>query len=323
MNNILSILALVGILCIPRLQAQCTLYTGSYTVSEVKDCLGDSRTLIIPDGELVQLDGSWNFTDLGPLTIVIKGFGCIIFSGYNQQAEKLRLAQGSSIIIEEGADNPFALVGTGISNQWRIKIGEAKYREKHFAQIIESYGVSSILPIELGYFRGEEQGLGVYLEWQTEVEINNAYFEIEHSSNGKDFKPVAYIEGAGTSTKAIKYHFQHKTPVLGINYYRIKQTDFDEAYSYSDVVSVKKVAAPQRSLVKIFPNPVSEQFQITYASEESIEQVQLFSVLGQRLVQRWEQAQASYQLPRNLPTGQYLVRVKVGAREFIEKIVIR
>ena len=322
MNNILTTLAVVGISFVPRLKAQCILYTGSYTASEIKDCLGDSRTLIIPDSELVQLDGSWDLTDLGPLTIVIEGFGCIIFSGYNRQAEQLNLVQGSSIFIEEGPDNSFALSGTGTANQQRIKLGEQKYRERDFAEIIEAYGVSSVLPIELGYFRGESNSQGVRLEWQTEVEINNAYFEVEHSRNGRDFKAIAYIEGAGTSTRAVKYHFQHKTPVSDINYYRLKQTDFDAAYSYSNIVSVKPTIA-STSTVKVFPNPVSEQFSIVFDKAEEIEQVELLSLQGQQLASRWEAGQASYTVPQDLVPGPYVLRVKVGAREFIEKIIIQ
>lgn len=322
MSKFLTTLAVVGILFAPRLKAQCTLYSGSYTGTEIKSCLGDSRTLIIPDYELIELDGSWNLTSLGPITIVIKGSGCLIFSGYNDNAEKLRLAQGSSIIIEEGSDNPFALSGTGIAGQKRIKIGDDWYRERDFSDLINGFGVSSLLPIELAYFQAKGKETYIQLEWQTEVEINNAFFEVEHSKNGKDFKAIAYLEGAGTSTRALNYYFQHKTPVRGVNYYRLKQTDFDGAFSYSVIETVAHQTLSNPS-VKVYPNPVSERFTITHTSEEEISEIQLFSVLGQQLVGRWMEEQASYALPNHLVAGQYLLKMRAGAQQWVEKIIIQ
>lgn len=322
MNKGLTTLVVVAFLLAPNLQAQISLSSGPYTEQDIKTLLGNERTITIPDFSLVELDGNWNLRDLGPITIVIKGFGCLVFSGYADNAERLRLAKGSSIIIEEGESNPFALVGTGISEQRRIKIGDDWYKEKDFQDIIDGFGVSSVLPIELAYFRAKSKGASVHLNWSTAVEINNAFFEIEYSTNGKNFKSIAYIEGAGTSTRALFYDFQHKAPVDGINYYRLKQTDFDEAFSYSDIVSVK-ISTELASRVKVFPNPVIDRFSIMHNSEEAIEQIQLISLLGQQILGSWTQAQPSYRLPSSLLPGQYILSVKAGAEEWIERIVVQ
>lgn len=322
MNKLLTTLVVVASLLAPNVQAQISLSSGPYTEQDIRTLLGDQRTITIPDFSLVELNGNWNLRNLGPITIVIQGSGCIVFSGYGDNAERMRLAQGSSIIIEAGTRNPFALLGTGISEQRRIKIGDDWYKEKHFQDIIDGFGVSSILPIQLAYFRGKRKGSSVQLNWSTEVEINNAFFEIEYSTNGKDFKSIAYIEGAGTSTRALFYDFQHKAPVAGINYYRLKQTDFDEAYSYSDIVSVE-ISKETASRVKVFPNPVVDRFSLTHDSEEEIGQVELFSLFGQRIVETWSQAQSSYTLPTSLLPGQYILRVKAGAKEWIERIVVQ
>lgn len=179
MNRFTSAL-IVALLCIAQwVSAQCILYSGSYTQAEVKQCLSGNKTLIVPDFQLVELDGSWNLTDLGPITLIIKGNGCIIFSGYNEYAEKLKLAEGSSILIEEGASNPFALLGTGSAGQVRIRIGETRYKERDFEDLIGAYGVSAVLPVELAYFRAKGEEVGIRMEWKTEVEINNAFFEVE------------------------------------------------------------------------------------------------------------------------------------------------
>lgn len=322
MNKLLTTLAVVASLLAPNMQAQISLSSGPYTEEDIRTLLGNERTITIPDFSLVELDGNWNLNDLGPITIVIKGFSCIVFSGYGGNAERLSLAQGSSIIIEEGESNAFALVGTGISEQRRIKIGEEWYKEKDFEDIINGFGVSSLLPIQLAYFRANLKEDRVYLDWSTEVEINNAFFEIEYSTNGKDFKSIAYIEGAGTSTRPLFYDFQHKTPVKGINYYRLKQTDFDDTFSYSQIVSIEHNQVRSYG-VKVFPNPVVDRFSITHDKEEEIGQIQLISLLGQRIVGSWTQEQVNYILPTSLLPGQYILRIQAGAKEWMERIVVQ
>lgn len=322
MNKLLTTLVVVVTLLAPPLQAQTFLSSGPYTGRDIRTSLGDDRSVVVSDFTLVELDGDWNLRELGPITITIKGSGCIVFSGYGDSAERMRLAQGSSIIIEKGALNPFALLGTGISEQRRIKIGDDWYKEKHFQDIIDGFGVSSLLPIELAYFRAKLEGTTVELKWGTALEINNAYFEIEHSTNGKDFKSIAYVEGAGTSTKALFYDFQHKAPERGVNYYRLKQTDFDEAFSYSDMVSVK-YESTSKATIKVFPNPVVDRFTITHDSAEELSQIQLFSVLGQQLVAHWKQEQATYHLPSSLIPGQYVLRMQEGTKEWVERVTVQ
>lgn len=322
MNRFTSAL-IVALLCIAQgVSAQCILYSGSYTQAEVKQCLSGNKTLIVPDFQLVELDGSWNLTDLGPITLIIKGNGCIIFSGYNEYAEKLKLAEGSSILIEEGASNPFALLGTGSAGQVRIRIGDTRYKERDFEDLIGAYGVSAVLPVELAYFRAKGEEVGIRMEWKTEVEINNAYFEVEFSRDGKEFKSIAYLEGSGTSAIPTFYHFQHKTPVLGHNYYRLKQTDFDDAYSYSPIVTVSW-DKQQKAAVKVFPNPIQEHFTIDISDGSEPSGVQLFNSLGQQVATHWTGGLRQYQLPSAIDGGQYILKIQVGSRQFIERLLIQ
>lgn len=76
--------------------------------------LGNDCIIIIFDFFLVELNGDWNLKMLGFIIIVIKGFGCIVFSGYGDNVECMRLVQGFFIIIEEGNVNFFVLLGMGI-----------------------------------------------------------------------------------------------------------------------------------------------------------------------------------------------------------------
>jgi len=94
------------------------------------------------------------------------------------------------------------------------------------------------LPIILKDFTAKFNGESVDLFWETASEINNDYFSIEKSSDGKDFLTIAKIEGAGYSSNNLSYYSEDKYPFPGTIYYRLRQTDYDGKESLSDIVSV-------------------------------------------------------------------------------------
>src|SRR5204863_239315 len=67
----------------------------------------------------------------------------------------------------------------------------------------------------------------VRLKWTTASELNNDYFTLERSGNGIDFNGLGRITGAGNNNNYQDYYFEDISPLRGINYYRLSQTDFD------------------------------------------------------------------------------------------------
>lgn len=94
------------------------------------------------------------------------------------------------------------------------------------------------LPLELVAFDASLKHDVVNLSWSTATEINNDYFTIERTSDLMNFTIVGYTDGAGTSNSIRKYQFIDAKPLQGWNYYRLKQTDFDGRFTYSDFESV-------------------------------------------------------------------------------------
>ncbi|MDQ3191330.1 MAG: T9SS type A sorting domain-containing protein [Bacteroidota bacterium] len=113
----------------------------------------------------------------------------------------------------------------------------------------------SVLPIELLSFQAIIQDNIVVLEWKTASEINNDFFTIEKTTNGKEFIEVIKEKGAGNSNTILTYTIKDENPFSGLSYYRLKQTDFDEKYSYSDLVSVK-FDKKESASVNVYPNPL-------------------------------------------------------------------
>lgn len=110
------------------------------------------------------------------------------------------------------------------------------------------------LPIELLEFSAEPEGDAVNLSWATATEINNAYFTVEKSQDGKIFENVIVVMGAGNSSDTREYRTKDNKPYTGVSYYRLKQTDFDGKMSFSDLVPVQ-FFANNVVVFNVFPNP--------------------------------------------------------------------
>ena len=108
------------------------------------------------------------------------------------------------------------------------------------------------LPIELLSFNATRVQETVELEWITASEKNNDYFTIERSIDGVFFEFVDKLKGAGNSCSVLKYVTKDNHPYEGVSYYRLKQTDFDGKYSYSNLVKVDEYTAND---FNVYPNP--------------------------------------------------------------------
>jgi hypothetical protein len=95
------------------------------------------------------------------------------------------------------------------------------------------------LPITLLSFDANARNRDVQLSWTTATEVNNDFFTVERSADAVNFDPILVKDGAGTSTVLHNYEDYDLHPLSGISYYRLKQTDFDGKFAYSDIISVR------------------------------------------------------------------------------------
>ncbi len=133
----------------------------------------------------------------------------------------------------------------------------------------EDYGltISGALPVELISFTGEKKGREVKLEWSTASEENNDYFVIERSANGRDFKRLGQKEGEGTTSEIVNYTLMDESPLVGLNYYRMVQVDYDGKRNIQDHAVVVDFGLER--VVSVFPNPTKgDLLQMHYFSEQ-------------------------------------------------------
>ena len=141
-------------------------------------------------------------------------------------------------------------------------------------------GSNGPLPIELLVFDASLNDKNIVdLNWATATEINNDFFTVEKSRDGINFEPFAVVDGAGNSTDVLYYHTEDKEPFEGITYYRLKQTDYDGAFSYSDIraVNIYKI---NYGTFAVFPNPASDHFYIKFDNSSAVGAMQILDVNG-------------------------------------------
>lgn len=132
------------------------------------------------------------------------------------------------------------------------------------------------LPITLQYLKATNYNQQTLLTWSTATETNNSHFIIEHSIDAQQFTEVGRVAGSGTSLTPQTYSFIHERPHLGVNYYRLRQVDFDGTFEYSDIVNVEF----ERRGFHIFPNPVESALYLQFDTSQMEIEVNITSITG-------------------------------------------
>lgn len=95
----------------------------------------------------------------------------------------------------------------------------------------------SPLPIELTEFTCNSTDKFIELNWTTQSETNNDYFNVERSQNGINWQKISTIMGQGTSTTPFSYVLRDSYPPYGNNYYRLKQVDYNADFTYTEIIN--------------------------------------------------------------------------------------
>jgi hypothetical protein len=110
---------------------------------------------------------------------------------------------------------------------------------------------NSILPVELLYFAGTNQDKYNILQWETITETNNKDFIIDISKDGINWALLNEIKGAGTSISIKKYRYLDTKFNEGINYYRLKQIDFNGQITYFGIIAINNLNIEISKLIRI------------------------------------------------------------------------
>jgi hypothetical protein len=175
--------------------------------------------------------------------------------------------------------------------------------------------VASTLPVTFSNIDVQKDGNGLRLVWHMQSESNVFRYEVERSSNGRDFKKVGTVNPANSGN----YSFTDPVPGVGTTYYRIKSVDRDGKFSHSIVVTYKQ--GKSAIALSVFPSPAKGVIHIQHTPTTSSHKITLTTVDG-RILQTIIPAIGSQKTLMNgshLRRGLYFVHLYKGA-EKIETI---
>ncbi len=166
----------------------------------------------------------------------------------------------------------------------------------------------SIVPVTLFSFTATPDKNDVQLNWSAANEDLSSVV-LEYCADGISFLPLSYFQPQG-STGSTDYYFTHRSPGARFNHYRLKFLHTDGSFSYSNIL-MAELNNPLADL-KIYPNPVHDILNISYASSGNVNAVLAIYDMAGRLVQTQTIALSrnsrNYSVnTRSLPKGSYLL----------------
>jgi hypothetical protein len=148
----------------------------------------------------------------------------------------------------------------------------------YYANMATFKTASSPLPVKLRSLDASIQSDGgVHLDWVTETEINNDYFEVQRSTDGVSWETITRVTGAGNSTATKHYTQTDPSPVAPVSYYRLRQVDYNKKAEYSTIQRVE-VGTLEKE-IHVYPNPSVEWLYID-APEAYLKNISIVSIAG-------------------------------------------
>jgi hypothetical protein len=200
----------------------------------------------------------------------------------------------------------------------RVTITDACNRVKFETHMISVSGNAS-LPVTIISFSGVAVPRGIQLNWNTSSEINNDYFTLEHSADGINYEAVDNVDGSGNTSRTVQYTYVDESPVGGVNYYRLSQTDFDGSQRTFEPISVEIDGnASALSVVNVYPNPFNGDFLLTYRSNEKVTTLlEILNAEGKRIFSEPLKSNSGvnvydFNSKMQLPQGIYFVTLSQG-----------
>ncbi len=195
--------------------------------------------------------------------------------------------------------------------------------------------VSSALPVTWLGITGEKEDDYNLIKWSVAQERNVSHYELQKAQEDPlEFRTIGSVESEyGTFSGILDYALEDFSIEAGLNYYRVKQFDFDGKFSFSDVVSINNDTASEEKKFKlnVYPNPVQEELNIAlevFGNTQEVE-IRMYNQLGQLMSSgqifdfNVESGLKTYPIDvTSFVTGIYTLEINVDNKQEIRKIAI-
>ncbi|MEO0897774.1 MAG: DUF2341 domain-containing protein [Bacteroidota bacterium] len=159
--------------------------------------------------------------------------------------------------------------------------------------------------VNYGYFRANlKGGKLILIEWSADKEINNKYFFVERSQDGRFYESMGKLAGGGNNNFTLRYSYSDSKPFEGGGLYRLKQVQKNGSFIYTEPISTAYDLADKGIQIKdISPNPFNDFFVAEFeASKEQQAEIIIYNGKGETI-------------------ENHRIKVKKGANNFIFKDV--
>ena len=277
-------------------------------------------------GQTGVIDRWWNMTVLTPTTVSTVTTSVI----FSYASEENTITTAGNIGAQYWLNNSWnpnhiVLGSTSLSTNSVGTVSASNFTlatNQKIPFVLSSEAVA--LPIELIDFRGQCVNKEIVFDWCTASEKNNHYFTLEYSPDGINFSGIGRVYGNGTTGE--KHCYQFIANALGeLNYYRLKQTDYDGTTSYSKIIALKSCQENTNQIIIAHEGKKDIALIINSLSNQTF-QLKLYNSLGQIIEETSIEIKEGYNnLPvnfENLSNAIYYVSIYNGVEKLVSKQIV-
>ncbi len=186
-------------------------------------------------------------------------------------------------------------------------------------------GENFSLPMELLCFEARAEGSQVRLNWTTAVEYSSAHFEVERGGSDGRFESIGRVVALGYARQEHQYEFVDTAPWPGLNYYRLRLSDADGAFSYSPIRQVHVLYSSSK--LRVFPSPARDFLHVVVAApmpERTVVRWRILDVPGRSWSEGIVTDGIDWEIPvRELPAGIYWLQCDLGRERLVQPFFIQ
>jgi uncharacterized repeat protein (TIGR03803 family) len=172
--------------------------------------------------------------------------------------------------------------------------------------VLYKFDLSTAMPVHFISFTATFTSSGNRLDWATGEETNNKGFQVEVSTNGKDFTGIDFVAAKGSSSRY--RYIDTRSYNVSTVYYRLKQMDIEGKIAHSPVVSIR---VDENGGITVYPNPASASVTVAASSGD----IQIFNSAGKAVLKQISSGAKTIIDIRSLPSGIYFIVDAKGNRE--------
>lgn len=287
--------------------------TASYTPVTIVNGSGHTFSATVkssftfPPNNSAVVNREWNITDVtgGAVSadITFQWNGAEEDGSFNRGLAQVGHHNGSTWQIispaaAAGGTDPYTRTATGVSSFSPFGIGS-----------------NGALPVHLLSFNGIKQGNQTKLNWETENEIDFAFFEVQRSTDNRTYQSIG-TRVAMNQPGINNYTLNDVQPMNGANFYRLKQVNNNGSFTFSRIL---KVDFSKALSVVVYPNPAKDE--VIIQSDKKLSSIQLVDMNGKIIKQFAPVSSNRYVIGRQ-SSGIYFIRIFSDAETETIKLVI-